>query len=59
MEVEVTKEIRKEIKTSINEFNRLINKEMSFSLDLRKQDKIVLYTNKVIELENALTNGIL
>jgi ribosome-associated translation inhibitor RaiA len=59
MTIQVTTEIRKEIENSINEFDRLIKKEMSFSVDLRKHDKIVLYTNKIVELQKALTDGVL
>ena len=59
MKTQVTTEIRKEIETSINEFEKLIKKEMNFSVDLRKHDKIILYTNKIIELQKALIDGVL
>lgn len=59
MEIKVTTELRKEIEKSIIEFDVLIRREMAFSVDLRKHDQIILYTNKIIELQKALIDGIL
>jgi len=53
----LTQDIRKEILNSIKEFENLIQKEIVISWDLRKHDKIILYTNKIIELKQALTDG--
>ena len=57
--LKVTPEIKIDIENSIAQFDKLIKKEMSFSVDLRKNDKILLYTNKIIELQKAIENGIL
>lgn len=57
MKIQVTNEIAKEIKESINCFKSIIEKEMSFSSDLRKNDKIELYSNKIAELEKSLELG--
>lgn len=53
----VTPELRNEILTSINSFDQLLQKEISFSVDLRKHNKIILYTNKIIELQQSLIKG--
>lgn len=55
--LKITSEIEKEIRTSIDSFNRLIKKEMCFSADLRKQEKIELYQLKISELEKAIEIG--
>ena len=55
--IKITAEIKKEIKTSILSFNNQISKEMNFSEDLRKNDKIQLWSNKVKELTQSLENG--
>jgi hypothetical protein len=55
--LKITSEIEKEIRTSIDSFNRLIKKEMCFSPDLRKQEKIELYQLKISELEKAIEIG--
>ncbi len=59
MTIELTTEIRKEIKDSINTFDNLIKKEMSFPVVLRNHEKVVLYTNKIIELQKALREGVI
>ena len=57
--ITLTTEIRREIEQSINEFDKLIKKEMAFSVDLRSHDKIILYTNKIVELQKFLISGVL
>lgn len=58
-EIKLTSEIRKEIKQSIKEFDLMIKKEMTFPVHLRKNDKVVIYTNKIIELQKALINNVI
>ena len=57
--IKITPEIKIEVLNSINQFNNLIQKEMSFSEDLRKVEKIKLYEAKVLELNQSLINGAL
>lgn len=57
--ITVTSEIKIEIETSIKEFKALIKRESLISEDLRYKSKIELWNNKIIELENALINGVL
>lgn len=57
--IAITNEIKNEILKSIEQFNKLIKKENNFSYDLRKHDKVALWSNKVKELEQALINGYL
>lgn len=57
--INITTEIRKEIQSSILEFDRLIQKELSFSSDLRKHDKVELYSKEIIRLQNCLESGVL
>lgn len=53
----LTPSIVEEIKKSIQDFDALISKEMAFSADLRNHKKIIIYTQKIIELQQALVNG--
>ena len=55
--LELTPSIIEEVKKSINDFDRLIKKEMAFSVDLRNHDKIVMYTNQIIRLQKSLLDG--
>jgi len=53
----LTEELKIEVLQSINYFDNEIKKEMNFSVDLRKNEKIIKYTNKIIELQSYLNKG--
>jgi hypothetical protein len=53
----LTEELRKEILQSINYFDNQLKKEMVFSADLRKHERIITYTKKIAELQNSLVLG--
>ena len=57
MTIAITTEIKREINESILSFKKLLSKEMSFSEDLRKKDKVEIYTNRIAELTQSLENG--
>ena len=57
MKIELTQELRNEVLKSIQQFDNLIKKEMLIDADLRKHDKVIIYTNKIIELNQSLVNG--
>lgn len=57
--IKITPEIKLEIENSINQFKKQIAKEMSISEDLRYNDKINIWTSKVVELQKSLINGLL
>lgn len=57
--ITITPEIKAEIENSINQFKKQIAKEMAISEDLRHNDKIKLWSSKIVELQKSLINGVL
>ena len=59
MKIRITDEISNEILESISELDRLVKKEVSISADLRHNDKVLLWTSKIIEMQGWLIEGFL
>ena len=48
------KDYNKRINQAIDETQHLLNKEMAFSEDLRKQDRVEFYTNHLTMLKGMI-----
>lgn len=51
---ELTNELRKSIEIAKRETERLLNKELKYSYDLRKHDRVAYYQNHLQYLTNML-----